>query len=423
MTPAKVSGQGATIGLMGKAIGGNAVIEERIAGAQGLSTVDGHALAGFVDAEGCFQIRPNNRGRTWSCHMKLAVRLDDADVLTDLCRVTGLGRFARKRAHATSRPQACWSVASKRECAELTRILRNFPLRARKRLDFEIWARAVDRWVANPYDARAGRAFHVQMAREAAALRAVRRYVKSPPLALDGPAEALLAYLGGFFSGEGCFGLSRLRPSAVVKVRRDDRAILELFASHFGLGKVRNIPAYGGANPSAIWVIGATGELGAAVGLFEAAQLRGRKRREFEVWREAAEERVFARLAGRRWDRTRVEHVAGRLTALREYREPPDPVGPAGAEAAARDARRAYIGVLRAFADEVPAGKLTCTAYVHARGRHAEWPTRNTLARAFGSWEQALAAAGLGSRAALRRTAYVKSPPPARGGPAEDLLA
>jgi hypothetical protein len=384
---------------MGKAVGGNVLIEHRISAAQGLSASDGHALAGFIDAEGCFQIRPNNRGRTWSCRMTLVVRLDDADVLTDLCRVTGLGRLATKRAHGTSRPQLCWSVASKRECAELTRILRAFPLRARKRRDFEIWARAVDRWVAIPYDASAGRAFHARMARDAAALRHGRRYVKSPPPALDGSAEELVAYLGGFFSGEGCLGLSGLQPRAVVKLRRDDRAILELFASRFGLGKVRDKPAYGGANPSVTWVIGATGELGAAVRLFEAAQLRGRKRREFEVWREAADERVFARLAGRRWDRARVARVAARLTALRQYRHPRDPIEPAGAEAAARDARRAYIGVLRAFADELPDGKLTCTAYAHARARHADWPTRNTLARAFGSWEQALAAAGLGARA------------------------
>ena len=48
------------------------------------------------------------------------------------------------------------------------------------------------------------------MRRDADRLRAVRRYVKAPPPALDGPAEQLLAYFGGFFSGEGCFGLSGL---------------------------------------------------------------------------------------------------------------------------------------------------------------------------------------------------------------------
>jgi hypothetical protein len=384
---------------VGKAIGGDAVIEQRIAAAQGLSSLEGHALAGFVDAEGCFVISPNNRGRTWSCCFDMAVRLDDADVLTDLCRVTGLGRVTTRPARPTSRPQADWRVASKRECAELTRILRTFPLRARKRHDFEIWANAVDRWVASPYRASAGRAFHAEMARDAAALHHVRRYVKSPPSALDGPAGDLLAYLGGFVSGEGYFGLSGLQPRAVVKLRRDDRAILELFAERFGIGTVRDHAAYGGGNPSATWVVCATDEMGEAVRLFEAAQLRGRKRREFEVWREAAEERAFARLAGRRWDRARVEYVAGRLTALREYRHPVHPPGPAGTEVAARDARLAYVDVLRAFAAEVPDGKLTSTKYTRSRAGHPEWPTRNTLARAFGTWEEALAAAGLGSRA------------------------
>jgi LAGLIDADG endonuclease len=387
---------------MGKAVGGNALIERRISAAQGLSERDGHALAGFVDAEGCFQIRPNNGGRTWSCTMSLAVRLDDADLVTDLRRVTGLGRVHTKRAHGTSRPQACWSVASKRECAELTAILRDFPLRARKRRDFGIWARGVDRWVAQPYDARAGHAFHAQMAHDAAALRLVRRYVNSPPPALDGPTEHLLAYLGGFFSGEGCFALSSLKPLATVKLRRDDRAILELFATHFGVGKVRDKAAYGD-NPSATWLICATDELASAVCLFEAAQLRGRKLREFEVWREAAEERRFARLAGRRWDRARVQRVADQLNALRQYRPREDSIGPAGTEAAARDAREAYVDVLRAFADEVPDGKLTCTAYARARLGHREWPTRNTLTIAFGTWQGALEAAGLASRASTWR--------------------
>src|SRR5437764_529641 len=79
----------------------------------------------------------------------------------------------------------------------------------------------------------------------AGALRLVRRYVKSPPPALDGPPADVLAYLGGFFSGEGCFGLSGLRPRAVIKLRADDRGILELFAERFGIGTVRDHPPYG----------------------------------------------------------------------------------------------------------------------------------------------------------------------------------
>ena len=69
----------------------------------------------------------------------------------------------------------------------------------------------------------------------------------------------------------------------VIKVRRDDRSILELFAEHFGLGAVTEQRAYENPNPSATWLICATDELAPAVQLFEAAELRGRKRREFEV--------------------------------------------------------------------------------------------------------------------------------------------
>jgi hypothetical protein len=61
-------------------------------------------------------------------------------------------------------------------------------------------------------------------------------------------------------------------------------------------------------------------------------------------------------------------------------------------------AEAAYAEVLRAFAAEVPDGMLTATAYAQARERHPEWPTRNTIASAFGGWARALDAAGLGSR-------------------------
>jgi hypothetical protein len=219
---------------------------------------------------------------------------------------------------------------------------------------------------------------------------------------VEGPADAVLAYFGGFFSGEGSFGLSGLAPRAVIRVRQDDRSILELFAARFGLGVVREHPAYDNPNPSATWVICATDELASAVELFEAAELRGRKRREFEVWRDAAYERAFARIGGRRWDRSRVDAAAQRLKALRVYRPPRDAPEPATAADRQRDARAAYRAVLRALAAEQPAGDLTAAAYERARGLHPEWPTRNTIAAAFDGWARALEAAGLGSRVTAR---------------------
>jgi LAGLIDADG DNA endonuclease family protein len=386
----------AIIDDMGKAIGGNAVIEKRLAGAQGLSDHDGHALAGFLDAEGSFTIGPNNGGRTWSCVMSVAVRLDDGDMLTDLARSTGLGRVAAHPARRGSRPQARWTIASKRECAELVRMLRRWPLRARKHRDFEIWARAVDRWAAIEYATRSDPVVHHAMAQDSALIRQVRRYVDLPPAAIDGPADAMLAYLGGFFSGEGSFGLSGLQPRAVIKLRRDDRSILELFEAHFSIGRVRDRASCGGGNPAVTWLICATDELQTAVSVFEAAQLRGRKRREFEVWRRAAKERAAARSAGRRWSCDRVALIARRLSELRAYRPQSEDISKPDA---ARDARITYAGVLRTFAAEVIDRPLTCSAYAEARKRHPEWPTRNTIALAFGTWDAGLRAVGLGSRA------------------------
>jgi hypothetical protein len=383
---------------MGRAAGGNAAIEERLRAAQGLSVSDGHALAGFLDAEGTFTIGTNNGGTTWACSVTVAVRLDDGDVLADLCRSSGLGHVHTKPARRGSRPQATWRIGSKRECRELARLLDRFPLRARKRRDCEIWSEAVEQWAASLYDGRRDNGLHAEMARAAERLRHVRRYVNSPPPAFDGPAPDVLAYFGGFFSGEGCFGLNGLRPRAVIKVRRDDRSILELFAEHFGLGVVREQRAYGNPNPSATWMICATDELAPAVRLFEAAELRGRKRREFEVWREAAHECAFAKVAGRRWDRSRVRTVAERLTALRVYRPPPDVVAASPAPDPSDEPRSAYLQVLQSFAAEVPEAMLTATAYAQVRERHPEWPTRNTVASAFGGWARALEAAGLGSR-------------------------
>jgi LAGLIDADG endonuclease len=252
----------AIIADMGKAIGGNARIEKRVAAAQGLSDHDGHALAGFLDAEGSFTICPNNGGRTWSCLMSVSVRLDDGDMLTDLARSTGLGlgRVAAQPARRGSRPQARWTIASKRECAELVRMLRHWPLRARKRRDFEIWAQAVDRWAAVEYAKTSDPVGHHAMARDAALIRLVRRYVDLPPAAIDGPTDVMLAYLGGFFSGARDWD----RPSPFQAAYRTSRS-------------------------QVIWSVGSKFECRELGRLLRRYPLRGRKRREFEIRERAVE--------------------------------------------------------------------------------------------------------------------------------------
>jgi hypothetical protein len=375
---------------MGRAIGGTAEKVRAIAEAQGLDDFDGHALAGFIEAEGSFFIQPNNGGRSWVCGMTLTQRADDADMLVDIARVTGLGRLHSLSAQRKSRPQVCWSVASKLESLELARLLRQYPLRRRKRHEFSVWARAVDEWTQTLYgrgDARGDRL----MRSSAEELRRLRRYVDQPsglgsPLAAQDAQEGLTAFLGGFFTGEGTFGLSG-RALACVHLRADDADLLRGFRDQFGIGKLAfSTPR--GANPTVRWDLCRKAEVPHAMAVLDRAMLRGRKRREFEAWRVGAAE--YAR--GRDRDRAIIAAAAATLHRARTYVDRaialPVPGSGVGSSRA----------VLQAFAAEVTDGALTCTAYELARARHPEWPTRNTITLAFGSWAEALRAAGLGSR-------------------------
>jgi hypothetical protein len=221
----------------------------------------------------------------------------------------------------------------------------------------------------------------------------LRRYVDPGPspagdeCAPELPGAGLGGFLGGFFTGEGSFSL-RGKAAATIHLRADDAPLLRTFRDAFGIGRV-SVSTSAGANPSVRWSVTRRAELPHAIAMLDAAVLRGRKRREFEAWRLGAAE--YAR--GRDRDNDVIAAAARSLAQARAYVERPVDLPKPGSGA------EAYAEVLRAFADELPDAKLTCTAYARARAGHPEWPTRNTLTCAFGTWDQALAAAGLGSRA------------------------
>jgi hypothetical protein len=232
-------------------------------------------------------------------------------------------------------------------------------------------------------------------------LRRLRRYVdhegdQRRQLSQDPSDDGLRAFLGGFFTGDGSFGLNG-KAVACVHLRADDAPLLRRIRDAFDLGSV-HLYAPRGQNPTARWHVGRRAELPRAIELFESAVLRGRKRREFDAWRIGAAE--YAR--GRDRDPAAIAEAAAALADARAYVER-DVAWPTHATAA-----ESYADVLRAFAAELPGGALTCTAYARARGEHPEWPTRNTITLAFGSWVEALRAAGLGSRASARSRARAR---------------
>jgi hypothetical protein len=107
----------------------------------------GHWLAGFIDGEGCFFAGTNNNGSP-VVTMTVALRADDSAILYECQERTGLGTVYERHPPSYIKkgqaPQTKWEVFNKADCEALVKLLRKYPLRAKKARDFDIWAQIVE---------------------------------------------------------------------------------------------------------------------------------------------------------------------------------------------------------------------------------------------------------------------------------------
>jgi LAGLIDADG endonuclease len=210
------------------------------------------------------------------------------------------------------------------------------------------------------------------------------------------------SYFAGFFSGEGCFMLAKRQARFVIKLRRDDRPLLDAFRRDFGIGSVRDVATPEPWSPAAVWHVTAARDVLTGIGLFESAPLLGRKARQYQAWRPGAQAIADAIINKKPLNDTAVDEARQALAHATAYRPP---VTPLRVQDGTSAARAAYLRALRQWAASVD-GRLSCGAYAAARlDRHPDWPTRNTITEAFGSWYDALRSAGLAERAARPRPA------------------
>ena len=206
-------------------------------------------------------------------------------------------------------------------------------------------------------------------------------------------------YFAGFFSGEGSFNLSGRRARFVIKLRRDDRPLLNALCGDFAIGSVVNVSAIEPWSPAAVWHVTGAGDLLRGIDLFDSAPLLGRKARQYQAWRPGAQAIAEAIVDKRPFSEPFVEGARRALAYATAYRSPLEPLS---VDRGISAARAAYLEVLREWARSVQ-GTLSCGAYAAARAQHPDWPTRNTIAEAFGTWQDALRSAGLAARAARPR--------------------
>jgi LAGLIDADG endonuclease len=352
--------------------------------------LSGHCIAGIIDAEAYFGISEMNGGGSFSCHMHLAVRDDDVGLLHAMAGTTGLGVVRRKDDRGN--PQACWSVYRKADAVALASYLTRYPLRSRKRNDFEVWKHAVELWAGDAQGRR------TKMRALAAEVREVRRY--TPPDMTLTPSidrNGFAAWFGGLVAGDGYLGINQGGVRLTVKLRADDAPVLAAIRATTGAGTVRGPYRNPAAHPSLAWNVCRTSELVDLARRLE-GRVPGRKGLELEVWRQAVEARADRELSRER-RRAIIDDAESRLRELRRYR-------PGAALPSPKSRRlqrmyeqnRSWIALLRRWAADEPG---TLNAMDYNRWRPPGSPTRNTLARRFGSWYDALDAAGLADRAAV----------------------
>lgn len=115
----------------------------------------GHWFAGFTDGEGSFQIlhRKDNR---FTCRFELALRSDDKSVLDEIRNVLDIGHLYYKprcsRRSPNENPVFRYMIQGSNELAKLVLLFKEFPLRSKKKRDFEIWqvgVRELNRYFRN----------------------------------------------------------------------------------------------------------------------------------------------------------------------------------------------------------------------------------------------------------------------------------
>lgn len=291
----------------------------------------GSFLAGFLEGEASFSIARQTGRTNFKCLMSLCARDDDKGLIEELAASTALGTVTSQVARGGSHSQVTWRIAAKADCARLVEIVDQYPLRGRKSLDYAIWRGGVCWWVADdptrthpnrdktPIALLKHRLHGVKAFSQREAERVLRDDCRG--LARDWPG-----YISGLVTAEGSLGIVRNAPGSLVpklqvRMRADDRPLLVEVVNRMDAGKLYEQQPSRSYPPGVVsWIVCSRDDLCSLVEVFDDHPLRGRKRREYDCWREAVLEYAKGRPPRVRYARMR--ELQDALAHARAYRSP-----------------------------------------------------------------------------------------------------
>ena len=93
-------------------------------------------FVGFVDGEGSFIIK-RNRGQWVSAEFRINMRADDKPILKEIQEELGFGKLYRNVSRKN--PHCEFRVSHRKQCLHLLKIFDQFPLKSRKKNDYQVW--------------------------------------------------------------------------------------------------------------------------------------------------------------------------------------------------------------------------------------------------------------------------------------------
>jgi len=111
----------------------------------------GHWFAGFVDGEGCFEVRKSTAGGClrYVPRFSLVLREDDKAILLEIQDRLGAGCIAKRNKPGGVIDQYQLIIETRRDCPKLVDVFDRYPLRAKKAREYPIWREAVMEWLSS----------------------------------------------------------------------------------------------------------------------------------------------------------------------------------------------------------------------------------------------------------------------------------